>query len=67
MYTQISMHIYIYIYIYMTNYLLLNNDGVHTDPKCEKLIQQITSQDSPQAIDNYHYHNYYAISMNYNS
>ena len=67
MYTQISMHIYIYIYIYMTNYLLFNNDGVHTDPKCEKLIQQITSQDSPQAIDNYHYHNYYAISMNYNS
>ena len=51
----------------MTNYLLFNNDGVHTDPKCEKLIQQITSQDSPQAIDNYHYHNYYAISMNYNS
>ena len=63
MYTQISMH----IYIYMTNYLLFNNDGVHTDPKCEKLIQQITSQDSPQAIDNYHYNNYYAISMNYNS
>ena len=55
----------------MTNDLLFNNDGVHTDPKCEKLIQQITSQDSPQAIDNYHdnyhYHNYYAIPMNYNS
>ena len=51
----------------MTNDLLFNNDGVHTDPKCEKLIQQITSQDSPQAIDNYHYNNYYAMSMNYNS
>ena len=63
MYTQISMH----IYIYMTNDLLFNNDGVHTDPKCEKLIQQIISQDSPQAIANYHYHNYYAIPMNCNS
>ena len=43
MYTQISMH----IYIYMTNDLLFNNDGIHPDPNCDKLIQQITSQDSP--------------------
>ena len=43
MHTHISMH------VYMTNDLLFDNDP---DPKYGKLIQQLTSQDSPHSIAN---------------